>query len=53
MVGVEDAVAILDPHWNEIEDFFEAENVKFKALLKTDHTNFGRILNVTLFRKYM
>ena len=46
--GVGEAAAVLHPHWNEIESFFDAENRHFGTLAKTDHTNFGRILKCHL-----
>ena len=48
IVGVKEAAAVLDPHWNEIEAFFDTENAKFRALLTTDHTTFGRVLKCHL-----
>ncbi|MDE0331266.1 MAG: hypothetical protein OXL41_05300 [Nitrospinae bacterium] len=51
MVGIErvkEIVAVLEPHWKEIEEFVEAENMKFKALLRSDHTKSGRILKCHL-----
>ena len=45
---VKETVAILGPHWEEIEEFIDAENMRFKALLRSDHTKCGRILNCHL-----
>lgn len=46
--GIREAVAILRPHWKEIEEFIDAENTKFRALLRSDHTKSGTILKCHL-----
>ena len=46
--GVREAMAILRPQWKEIENYIDVENMKFKALLRSDHTKSGRILKCHL-----
>ena len=46
--GIEEAVRVLRPHWNEFNQFFEQENEKFVKLLRADHTTFGRIVKCHL-----
>jgi hypothetical protein len=42
--GIEEVVEILRPHMETIDQNFEAENERFKALLSTEHDELGRIL---------
>ena len=46
--GIDEAVEILRPHLQEIREFFDNENNKFKELLRTDHTRFGRVVKCHL-----
>ena len=46
--GIDKAVDILSPHWQEIDEYFNAENKKFTELLQTDHRNIGRIIKCHL-----
>tara|TARA_B100001059_G_C17524455_1_gene422416 strand:+ start:59 stop:601 length:543 start_codon:yes stop_codon:yes gene_type:complete len=42
--GIEQAAEILRPHMEEFDQNFEIENENFKALLRTEHDDLGRIL---------
>ena len=46
--GLDEAVEILRPHWQEFSEHFESENEKFKALFGSDHIGMGRILKCHL-----
>ena len=46
--GIDEALEVLRPHWQEIDEFFDNENKKFKELLRTDHSSFGRIIKCHL-----
>ena len=48
ITGIDKAVDILSPHWQEIDEYFNAENKKFTELLQTDHRNIGRIIKCHL-----
>jgi|LGOV01.1.fsa_nt_gb hypothetical protein len=46
--GIEEAMAVLQPHWNEIEADFDRHNAKLLALAETDHVPVGRVLRAHL-----
>lgn len=46
--GIEEAMAILHPHWDEIEDNFNRQNAPYLQLAATDHETIGRVLRVHL-----
>lgn len=46
--GIEEAIDILRPHWSAIEDDFNRENERFKALIALDHDILGRVLKCHL-----
>ncbi len=46
--GIEEAMEVLRPHWNEIEADFNRENERFLALAATDHEAVGRVLRAHL-----
>ena len=46
--GLDEAVEILRPHWQEFSEHFENENEKFKELLGSDHISMGRIMRCHL-----
>ena len=46
--GIDKAVNILRPHWQELDEYFDTENKKFIELLQTDHRNIGRIIKCHL-----
>lgn len=46
--GIEGAMEILRPHWAAIEDDFNRENERFKALFARDHDTLGRVLKCHL-----
>lgn len=46
--GIEEVLAKLEPHWNEIEAHFAHENEQFKAMLAQDHDLIGRVLKCHL-----
>lgn len=46
--GIEVAMAVLQPHWKEIEEDFNRQNDRFLALAKTDHDAVGRVLRAHL-----
>ena len=46
--GIDRAVDVLRPHWQEIDEHFDTENKKFMGLLQTDHRNIGRIIKCHL-----
>jgi len=46
--GIENALAILEPLWPEIEQRFDEQNARFLKLSATDHEPIGRILRAHL-----
>lgn len=46
--GIDKAIDILRPHWQELDEYFDTENKKFIELLQTDHRNIGRIIKCHL-----
>jgi len=46
--GIQDAIAILKPHWKEIEADFNRHNERFLELVATDHDVIGRVLRAHL-----
>ena len=46
--GIEEVIKILRPHWVAIEEDFNRENERFKALLARDHDTLGRVLKCHL-----
>lgn len=46
--GIEEVVATLNPHWEEVESYFNSENEKYKKLLETNHEPIGKILKLHL-----
>ena len=51
-MGVEerakDAYAVLRPHWEEIEGWFQEQNARYLALMTADHDTLGRVLKAHL-----
>ena len=50
--GVEKAVEILRPHWQEFSEHFERENEKFKELFGSDYVGMGRVLRCHLISEH-
>ncbi|WP_415776383.1 hypothetical protein ACMYQ1_10495 [Shewanella oncorhynchi] len=50
--GLEHAVEVLRPHWDNFNRHFEAENEKFIALLRRDHDGIGRVLKAHLILEH-
>ena len=48
ITGLDEALEVLRPHWQEFEEHFESENHKFKQLLRADYTVLGRIMKCHL-----
>ncbi|MDV3459231.1 hypothetical protein RZN05_19700 [Sphingomonas sp. HF-S4] len=46
--GIDRILAILEPHWEEVEEEFERANRKFLELAETDHDPIGRVLRTHL-----
>src|SRR3546814_12832752 len=46
--GIEQAIAVLQPQWQEIEADFNRHNERFLKLLSVDHEPIGRILRAHL-----
>lgn len=46
--GIEEAMDILRPHWNEIEVDFNRQNERFLAMAEMDHEVVGRVLRAHL-----
>lgn len=46
--GIDRAIAVLKPHWNEIDAEFERHNNRFKDLFAADHDTIGRVLRAHL-----
>lgn len=46
--GIEEVVAVLEPHWNEINQHFEQENKKYLEMFQADHDAIGRVLRAHL-----
>jgi hypothetical protein len=50
--GLEHAVEVLRPHWDDFNRHFDAENEKFIALLRRDHDGIGRVLKAHLILEH-
>lgn len=50
--GLEHAVEVLRPHWDDFNRHFDAENEKFIALLRRDHDEIGRVLKAHLILEH-
>lgn len=50
--GLEHAVEVLRPHWDNFNRHFDAENEKFIALLRRDHDGIGRVLKAHLILEH-
>lgn len=48
IVGIDEAIRVLSPHWEAIDQHFETQNKKFMNLLRADHTTFGRVIKCHL-----
>lgn len=48
IVGIDEAIQVLSPHWEAIDQHFAIENKKFMNLLRADHTTFGRVIKCHL-----
>jgi hypothetical protein len=46
--GVDEALAILSPHWDEIEAWLHDQNARFIELMASDHDALGRVLKAHL-----
>ncbi len=46
--GIEQAVAVLRPHWQEIEADFGKQNQRYLDLVAADHDAIGRVLRAHL-----
>ncbi|WP_299919734.1 hypothetical protein, partial [uncultured Roseobacter sp.] len=46
--GINDAMAVLRPHWKDIEAEFDRQNVRYLAMAETDHEAIGRVLRAHL-----
>jgi len=46
--GIEEAMAVLQPYWKEIEADFDRQNAKYLSLAATDHVSVGRVLRAHL-----
>lgn len=46
--GIQEAMAMLQPHWEEIEDDFDRHNQRYLELAATDHETVGRVLRAHL-----
>lgn len=46
--GIDQVIEVLRPHWQAIDDHFNQENARFKALLGADHDLLGRVLKCHL-----
>lgn len=46
--GIEEALAVLQPHWEEIEADFDRHNARYLSLADTDHVSVGRVLRAHL-----
>lgn len=46
--GIEEAMEVLRPHWNEIEEEFNRRNEQYLAMAVTDHEAAGRVLRAHL-----
>ena|ERR1039457_7252060 len=46
--GIEDVLAVLEPHWAEIHADFDSHNKHFLRLAKADHDLIGRVLKTHL-----
>lgn len=42
--GIEEAMRVLKPHWADIENDFQLNNMRFLELAATDHDIIGRVL---------
>ncbi|PSF10764.1 hypothetical protein [Marinobacter shengliensis] len=50
--GLEHALEVLKPKWEDFNRHFEEENAKFLALLEADHDSLGRILKAHLILEH-
>ncbi|MCP4315712.1 MAG: hypothetical protein GY789_06745 [Hyphomicrobiales bacterium] len=50
--GVEEAMAVLQPYWEDIEADFDRHNARYLSLAETDHVSVGRILRAHLIVDY-
>ena len=48
IAGLDKAIEVLRPHWQELSDHFDNENAKFMKLLRVDSTVLGRIMKCHL-----
>lgn len=48
IVGIEEAMEILKPHWDEIEATFNRQNERYRAMAAADHQAIGRVLRAHL-----
>ena len=48
ITGLDEALEVLRPHWQEFYEHFENENHKFRQHLKADYTLLGRIMKCHL-----
>lgn len=46
--GIEEAMEVLKPHWEEIEAAFNRQNERYLALAAADHEAIGRVLRAHL-----
>lgn len=46
--GIKDAIAVLKPHWEEIENDFDHHNQRYLGLVSADHEAVGRVLRAHL-----
>ncbi|MBN9983779.1 hypothetical protein [Rhizobium laguerreae] len=46
--GIDEAMAVLKPYWEEIEDNFDRHNHRFLQLAGADHDSIGRVLRAHL-----
>jgi hypothetical protein len=50
--GIENVVALLKPHWPQIDSHFNEENKKFIALISRPHDGIGRLLKCHLILEH-
>lgn len=46
--GIDKVLAVLEPHWKDIEADFDAQNKRFLELAAADHDQIGRVLRAHL-----
>lgn len=46
--GIEDAVKVLEPHWEEVMEHFKQQNERLLELMAADHDAIGRVLKAHL-----